>query len=124
MVINNEIIAERTENVKFKDDKDYVVSEVVYSRKAGNPSDYHEYLVNSCADILNRKGIIPHIQPSGIGTADIETDKVVYEIETGLKNDINDIGHRIEQYRKAGQDTNIIVPNDEAKVKYEDKING
>lgn len=121
MVINNEIIAERTENVKFKDDKDYVVSEVVYSRKAGNPSDYHEYLVNSCADILNRKGIIPHIQPSGIGTADIETDKVVYEIETGLKNDINDIGHRIEQYRKAGQDTNIIVPNDEAKVKYEDK---
>ena len=49
MVINNEIIAERTDNVKFKDDKDYIVSEVVYSRKAGNPSDYHEYLVLSCA---------------------------------------------------------------------------
>lgn len=121
MVINNEIIAERTENVKFKDDKDYVVSEVVYSRKAGNPSDYHEYLVNSCADILNRKGIIPHIQPSGIGTADIETDKIAYEIETGLKNDISDIGHRIEKYRKAGQETIIIVSNKEAKAKYEDK---
>ena len=121
MVINNEIIAERTDNVKFKDDKDYVVSEVVYSRRAGNPSDYHEYLVNSCAEILNRKGIIPRIQPSGIGTADIETNKVVYEIETGLKNDINDIGHRIEQYKKSGQETIIIVPNDEAKTKYEDK---
>ena len=121
MVINHEVIAERTDNVKFNNDKVYVVSEVVYCRKSGNPSDYHEYLVNSCADILNRKGILPSIQPSGIGTADIETEKVVYEIETGLKNDITDIQHRIELYQKQGKETIIIVPNQDVKMKYRDK---
>lgn len=121
MVVNHDVIAERTDNVKFNNDKDYVVSEIVYCRRAGNPSDYHEYLVNYCADILNRKGILPHIQPSGIGTADIETEKLVYEIETGLKNDIGDIQHRIEVYQKQGKETIIIVPNQDAKQKYREK---
>lgn len=121
MVVNQNIIAERTDNVKFKDGKEYVVSEVVYCRKTGNPSDYHEYLVNSCSDILNKKDIIPRIQPAGIGTADIETEKAVYEIETGLKNDITDIKDRIEKYRKEGRETLIIVPNQDAKQKYREK---
>ena len=121
MVVNQSVIAERTDNVKFKDGKEYVVSEVVYCRKAGNPSDYHEYLVNSCADILDRKGILPRIQPSGIGTADIETEKFVLEIETGLKNDITDINEREKKYRQEGKETIIIVPNPEAKLKYKEK---
>jgi energy-coupling factor transporter transmembrane protein EcfT len=121
MIVSETIIAERTENIKFSNDKGYVVNEVVYCRKAGNPSDYHEYLVNSCAEILNRKGILPRIQPSGIGTADIETDDVVYEIETGLKNDITDIENRIKYYKQTGQNTIIIVPNPDTKVKYREK---
>ena len=121
MAINNEVIAERTDNVKFSNDKAYIVSEVVYCRKAGNPSDYHEYLVNSSAEILFRKGVKFKIMPAGIGTADIEADKFVLEIETGLKNDIGDIQHRIEAYQKEGKETFIIVPNQDAKQKYLDK---
>ncbi|EQD73823.1 hypothetical protein B1A_04758, partial [mine drainage metagenome] len=47
--------------------------------------------------------------PPGIGSADIESKQYVFEIETGFKNDINDIGKRMEQYRKQGKDTIIVV---------------
>lgn len=121
MVVNQSVIAERTDNVKFNSDKDYVVSEVVFCRKSGNPSDYHEYLVNSCAEVLYKKGIIFKIMPSGVGTADIEAEKFVLEIETGLKNDITDIEGRIKKYKKEGKETFIIVPNEDAKAKYQGK---
>ncbi|EQD42048.1 hypothetical protein B1A_15973, partial [mine drainage metagenome] len=85
-----------------------------------NPSGLHTYLVNGTADVLFHKGIIQfQIMPAGIGTADIESSQYVFEVETGLKKDINDIGRRIEQYKKQGKDTIIVVPNEETKRKYE-----
>jgi hypothetical protein len=119
MAVNQEIIRESTDNVKFDKNNHYIVNELVYCRKGSNPSDYHEYLVNSCADILYHKGITDFkIMPSGIGTADIESGKYAYEIETGLKNDINDIKGRISYYKKQGKETIIIVPNQDTKKKY------
>jgi hypothetical protein len=74
------------------------------------------------ANVLYHKGISDFkIQPAGIGTADIESGKYVFEIETGLKNDINDLKGRIDFYKKEGKETIIIVPNQEAKQKYKDK---
>ncbi|MCI2412792.1 ATP-binding protein [Cuniculiplasma divulgatum] len=121
MAVNELIIAERTDNVKFNGERGQETQEIVYCRKGNNPSDYHEYLVNSCADILYHKNIVPKIQPSGIGTADIEAEKYVFECETGLKNAINDIEGRIKQYKKLGRETLIIVPNQEAKKKYSER---
>jgi hypothetical protein len=109
--------------VKFKDDKP-IISDgtIVYFRKDENPSGLHTYLVNGTADIIYHKGITDfEIQPSGIGTADIETGKYVFEIETGLKNDINDLARRIAIYREQGKETIIIVPNQETKKKYLEK---
>jgi hypothetical protein len=119
MITNSEIIAERTFNVKFKNGQTYVVEEVVYCRKGSYPSDYHSYLINSCTEILKQKGIIYEVKQDGIGTADIETEQVAYEIETGLKNSIGDLEKRINQYKKQGKESLIIVPNDLIKPKYE-----
>ncbi len=123
MVKLNEINVETVDYVKFKDDKP-IISDgtIVYFRKDENPSGLHTYLVNGTADIIYHKGITDfEIQPSGIGTADIETGKYVFEIETGLKNDINDLARRIAIYREQGKETIIIVPNQETKKKYLEK---
>jgi hypothetical protein len=121
MMTNSEIIAERTANVKFRNGQAYVVEEVVYCRKGSYPSDYHTYLVNACAEILKQKGIVYEVKPDGISSADIETKKVVYEIETGFKNSIADLEGRINAYQKQGKEALIIVPNDLIKPKYESK---
>ena len=119
MIVNSEIIAERTANVKFKNGQAYIVEEVVYCRKGSYPSAYHSYLVNACAEILKQKGIIYEVMEDGISCADIETGKVVYEIETGLKKSINDLEVRAEKYKAQGKESIIIVPNDLIKPKYE-----
>lgn len=121
MMTNSEIIAERTANVKFRNGQAYVVEEVVYCRKGFYPSDYHTYLVNACAEILKQKGIVYEVKPDGISSAEIETKKVVYEIETGFKNSIADLEGRINAYQKQGKEALIIVPNDLIKPKYESK---
>lgn len=121
MVVNNEILAERTDNAKFSNGQAYVVQEIVYCRKGDYPSGYHSYLVNACAEILKQKGVFSEIKPDGVSSADIETDRIVYEIETGFKNSIDDIDSRINRYLKEGKTTIIIVPNDSAKMKYEAK---
>jgi hypothetical protein len=108
-------------NVKFVNDKPDLKETKIYFRKDENPSGLHTYLVNGTADVIYRKGIRPEIQPAGIGTADIETNKYTFEIETGLKNDINDIKGRIEQYKKQGKETIIVVPNQSTKKKYIEK---
>ncbi|EQB65772.1 MAG: hypothetical protein AMDU2_EPLC00008G0004 [Thermoplasmatales archaeon E-plasma] len=121
MVVNQEVVAERTDNVKFHNEKAYVVEEVVYCRKGSYPSDFHSYLVSACAEILKQKGISYEVKPDGVSSADIETKKSVYEIETGFKNSIDDIDSRIKRYLKEGKTTIIIVPNDFIKPKYEVK---
>ena len=78
-------------------------------------------MVNACAEILKQKGVFSEIKPDGVSSADIETDRIVYEIETGFKNSIDDIDSRINRYLKEGKTTIIIVPNDSAKMKYEAK---
>ena len=119
MVKLNEINMEQVDFVKFHEQQVFVVNHsIIYFRKKESPSGLHTFMVNSSAEILHRKGIIPRIQPSGIGTADIEADKYVFEIETGLKNDITDLENRIELYKKHGKETIIIVPNEASKKKY------
>ena len=122
MITNSEIIAERTANVKFRNGQEYVVEEVVYCRKGSYPSAYHSYLVDACAEILKQKGIIYEVKKDGISSADIETHNAVYEIETGLKNSIDDLDERINAYKIKGKESLIIVPNDLIKPKYEDKF--
>jgi hypothetical protein len=119
----DEINMEQVDYVKFHEQQAYVVNHsIIYFRKNENPSGLHTYIVNLTADVLFHKGIINFtIQPSGIGTADVETDKFSFEIETGLKNDITDIKNRIELYKKQGKETIIIVPNQESKKKYIEK---
>ena len=118
-----EINMEQVDYVKFHEQQAYVVNNSnIYFRKNEIPSGLHTLIVNFTADVISHKGITDFkIQPSGIGTADIETDKVAYEIETGLKNDINDIEKRQELYRKQGKETIIIVPNEASKKKYVEK---
>ncbi|WP_048161555.1 ATP-binding protein [Thermoplasma acidophilum] len=108
-------------NVKFVNDKPDIKDTKIYFRNGENPSGLHTYLVNRTADVIYHKGINPKIQPSGISTADIESDKYVFEIETGLKNDISDIKDRIAYYQKQGKETIIIVPNQSEKKKYVEK---
>ena len=119
----DEINMEQVDYVKFHEQQAYVVNNSnIYFRKNEIPSGLHTLIVNFTADVISHKGITDFkIQPSGIGTADIETDKVAYEIETGLKNDINDIEKRQELYRKQGKETIIIVPNEASKKKYVEK---
>jgi len=119
----NEINMELVDFVKFGEKQVFVVNNSsIYFRKNENPSGLHTYLVNLTAGVLYHKGITDFkIQPSGIGTADIESGKYALEIETGLKNDINDLKGRIELYRKQGKETLIIVPIQEAKKKYAEK---
>ncbi len=123
MVKNGEINVELVDYVKFNEKQAFVVNRSgIYFRKNENPSGLHTYLVNMTADVLYHKGIKDFkIQPAGIGTADIESRRYAFEIETGLKNDINDIKGRIELYRKEGKETLIIVPNQETKKKYIEK---
>ena len=93
MVKLNEINLEIVDYVKFKNDKP-IISEgtIVYFRRDENPSGLHTYLVNGTADVIFHKGITNfQIMPSGVGTADIESEKYALEIESGLKNAINDI---------------------------------
>jgi len=59
--------------------------------------------------------------PAGSGTADIESESEAFEIETGLKNDIEDVGERINTYKKNGKITIIIVPNQEVKKRYSER---
>jgi len=109
-------------NVKFVNDKPDLKETKIYFRKDENPSGLHTYLVNGTADVIYHKGITDFkIMPSGIGTADIESDKYTFEIETGLKNNISDIKNRIEQYKKQGKETIIVVPNQSTKKKYIEK---
>ena len=123
MVKLNEMNMEQIDFVKFHDKQVFVVNKsIIYFRKNENPSGLHTYMVNLTADVIFHKGITHFtIQPSGIGTADIKADKYVFEIETGLKNDITDIKKRQELYRKQGKETIIIVPNQESKKKYVEK---
>jgi len=123
MIDLKEIDAKSVDFVKFKDGKPIISrGTIVYYRKDENPSGLHTYLVNGTADVIFHKGITDFkIMPSGIGTADIETDKYAFEIETGLKNDINDIKGRIEQYKKQGKETIIIISNQSEKKKYIEK---
>ncbi|SJK84743.1 P-loop NTPase family protein [Cuniculiplasma divulgatum] len=108
--------------VKFKEGKADAKETRVYFRKNENPSGLHTYLVNGTADVIYHKGITNFkIMPSGIGTADIETDSYTLEIETGLKNDISDIKDRIDFYKTLGKETIIIVPNQDEKKKYVEK---
>jgi hypothetical protein len=123
MVKLNEINLEIVDYVKFKNDKP-IISEgtIVYFRRDENPSGLHTYLVNGTADVIFHKGITNfQIMPSGVGTADIESEKYALEIESGLKNAINDIKDRITYYKKQGKETIIIVPNQETKNKYLEK---
>ncbi|MGE9811072.1 ATP-binding protein [Ferroplasma acidiphilum] len=116
------INVEPVKYVKFGEKQVYTGDTKIYFRKAENPSGLHTYLVNMTADVIFHKGITDfHIMPSGIGTADIESEKVTLEIETGLKNDINDLAGRIKQYLSQGKETIIIVPNQETKKKYLEK---
>ena len=109
-------------NVKFVNDKPDLKETKIYFRKDENPSGLHTYLVNGTADVIYHKGIKDFtIMPSGTGTADIESDKYTFEIETGLKNNISDIKNRIEQYKKQGKETIIVVPNQSTKKKYIEK---
>ena len=123
MVKLNEINMEQVDFVKFHDQQVFVVNNsIIYFRKNESPSGLHTYMVNLTADVIFHKEITDfNIQPSGIGTADIESGKYVFEIETGLKNDISDLKNRIELYRKQGKETIIIVPNQESKKKYVEK---
>jgi hypothetical protein len=117
-----EINVEPVEYVKFGERQVFKGNTNIYFRKNENPSGLHTYLVNMTADVIYHKGITDFkIMPSGIGTADIESAKYVFEIETGLKNDINDIKNRIDIYKKQSKGTIIIVPNEETKKKYEEK---
>jgi hypothetical protein len=109
-------------NVKFVNDKPDLKETKIYFRKDENPSGLHTYLVNMTADVIYHKGVTNfNIMPSGVGTADIEAEKYVFEIETGLKHDKSDIKGRIEQYRKQGKETVIIVPNEDTKNTYVEK---
>jgi len=109
-------------NVKFVNDKPDLKETKIYFRKDENPSGLHTYLVNMTADVIYHKGVTNfNIMPSGVGTADIEAEKYVFEIETGLKHDKSDIKGRIEQYRKQGKQTVIIVPNEDTKNTYVEK---
>jgi hypothetical protein len=109
-------------NVKFIKNKPYIKKTKIYFRKGENPSGLHTYLVNGTADVIYHKGITDFkIMPSGIGTADIESGKYAFEIETGLKNDINDIKDRIKQYLLQKKETIIVVPNQDEKQKYLEK---
>lgn len=105
------------QNVKFSIvkgvEKYYKVSETPYWRRGTEHG--HEYLVNCTADVLYHKHVIPKIMPTGIGTADIETDKYVFEIETGLKHSISDLIRRNEQDKRKQI---IIVPNESFKTRY------
>lgn len=119
MVVNKDIIAERVQNIKFNGEKSYQVEEVIYCRKGQYPSDLHEYLVNSTADVLYHKHQRFKILPTGIGTADIETEKYIVECETGLKHDISDLARRdTEDERKQI----IIVPNNTLQARYKTAI--
>jgi len=120
MVKLNEINVEPVDYVKFNDRQVFVVKNSnIYFRKNENPSGLHTYLVNATADVLYHKGITDFkIMPEGMSTADIESNHFVFEIETGLKNDISDIERRIEFYMKARKRTIIIVPNEDSKKKY------
>ena len=123
MVKLNEINMEQVDYVKFHEQQVFVVNNsIIYFRKNEMPSGLHTLIVNFTADVIFHKRITDFkIQPSGIGTADIITDKVAYEIETGLKNDITDIEKRQELYRKQGKETIIIIPNQDSKKKYIEK---
>ena len=119
----DEINMEQVDYVKFHKEQVFVVNNSnIYFRKNEIPSGLHTFIVNATADVIFHKGIVDfRIQPSGIGTADIEAKKLVFEIETGLKNDITDIKNRIELYKKQGKETIIVVPNQESKKKYIEK---
>ena len=123
MVKLNEINMEQVDYVKFHEQQVFVVNNsIIYFRKNEMPSGLHTYMVNFTADVIFHKRIKDFtIQPSGIWTADIESDKFVFEIETGLKNDITDIEKRQELYRKQGKETIIIIPNQDSKKKYIEK---
>lgn len=120
------ISKEKVDFVKFQNEKP-IINEgkkgtIVYFRKGENPSGLHTYLVNGTADVIYHNGITNfQIMPSGVGTADIESEKYALEIESGLKNAINDIKDRITYYKKQGKETIIIVPNQETKNKYLEK---
>lgn len=118
-----EIDAKSVDFVKFVNNQEHISKgTIVYFRKDENPSGLHTYLVNGTADVIYHKGIEDFtIMPSGMGTADLESKKYAFEIETGLKHDKNDIKDRIVQYRKQGKETIIVVPNVDTKKTYVEK---
>ncbi len=116
------INVEPVKYVKFGEKQVFKGNTNIFFKKNENPSGLHTYLVNMTADVIYHKGVTNfNIMPSGVGTADIEAEKYVFEIETGLKHDKSDIKGRIEQYRKQGKQTVIIVPNEDTKNTYVEK---
>jgi len=121
MVKLGEINIELVDYVKFSGQQVFTGNSAIFFRKNENPSGLHTYMVNMTADVLHHKGFKFTIMPAGSGTADIESESEAFEIETGLKNDIEDVGERINAYKKNGKITIIIVPNQEVKKRYSEK---
>lgn len=121
---SGEIGAEKIENVKFKaDGTSQEVEEKIYYARGSHPSGLHDYLVRSCATILQELGIAYELtDKNGTSTADILTEKFVLEIETGLKRSkeaMDQLHERERKYRDEQKETIIVIPNKTTEYKDE-----
>ncbi|MEM3191516.1 MAG: hypothetical protein QW735_03655 [archaeon] len=108
-----------TEGIKVKGNNIMEVKERVYYW-IENKGNYHQYLINEVEGILKYFGLKNEALPQGKGTADIESDDFVIEVETGLKHSQNDLDERREFYTRQGKIVVVIIPNQSMKTKYPD----
>ncbi|MEM3860669.1 MAG: hypothetical protein QW478_14950 [Candidatus Micrarchaeaceae archaeon] len=85
-----------------------------------NKGSYHQYLLNEIEGILKYFELKNEVLPQGKGTADVESDDFVIEVETGLKHSQNDLNERREFYTRQGKIVVVIIPNKEMKTRYAD----
>lgn len=90
---------------------------VLYYRRDPAESGLHRWMVNQVASaLLKLEKPYTITQGLGVGAPDIEGQDAVYEIETGLKHDIEgDLVPRIQRARKS---VFIVVPNKEVRERY------
>lgn len=91
-------------------------SYLVYYNRNRNISGLHNYMQRFVSTMLVAHGIkVISEAVSGQGTADIETQKFDVEIETGLKNRMDDLKRRIIE---SGKLNVIVVPNSAVAERY------
>ncbi len=90
---------------------------VVYYLKDPSESGLHRWMVNEVVSGLVSLGKPYSITAGlGIGAPDIEGQDAVYEIETGLKHDIE--GDLVPRVQRARKPVIIVVPNNDVRGRY------